>query len=52
MKLGTVYYQQRLDTAIEIIQELHALGPDYRYFMNAQGTHKKLTKIKNLIETI
>lgn len=52
MKLGTAYYQQRLDTAKEIIQELYNLGPDYRYFMNAQGTHKKLTKIKNLIEEI
>lgn len=52
MKIGVDYYNKRLDTAKEIIQELYALGPDYRYFMNAQGTHKKLTKIKNLIETI
>jgi hypothetical protein len=25
---------------------------DYRYFMNAQGTHNKLSKIKKLIESI
>lgn len=49
---STKYYNDRLTIAKEIIEELQELGPDYRYFMNAQSTHKKLTKIKNLIETI
>jgi len=52
MKLGVYYYNKRLDTAKEIIQELYDLGPDYLYFMNAQGTHNKLSKIKKLIESI
>lgn len=52
MKIGVDYYNKRLNTAKEIIQELYDLGPDYRYFMNAQGTHNKISKIKKLIELI
>ena len=46
------YYKQRLDTAVEIIDELYGLGVDYTYFMNAQSTHNILGKIRKLIKTI